>query len=66
MAGGDEIDIHLNGLYQDAGVLDVQSEFCTSCGGPLEIGYGLMGGGMGVYGVCPACEQVIWKCQDAG
>jgi predicted RNA-binding Zn-ribbon protein involved in translation (DUF1610 family) len=63
---GDEIHAHLEMAEQRKEVLTEQVEFCTSCGGSLEVVYGLAGGGIGVYGFCPACEQVIWKCQDAG
>lgn len=29
-----------------------------------EVGYGLAGGGMGVYSYCPVCGMVIEKVQD--
>jgi hypothetical protein len=44
------------------GILDHQVELCPKCGGPLIEGFGLAGGGLGVYGYCDPCGRVIWKC----
>jgi len=40
-------------------------QVCPECGAPAESGYGLMGGGVGVYAFCTddACDW-FWKCQD--
>jgi len=47
-------------------ILDHQVDACPICHGELEDGYGLAGGGIGVYGYCPSCERIIWKCEDMG
>ena len=44
------------------GILDYQVQNCPTCSTELEDGFGMAGGGMGVYGYCPRCERVIWKC----
>jgi hypothetical protein len=44
------------------GILDHQVECCPECGGELIEGFGLAGGGLGVYGYCDPCGRVIWKC----
>lgn len=38
----------------------------TDCPGERgwEVGYGMAGGGMGVYSYCNLCEQVVDKTQD--
>lgn len=43
-----------------------RGELCPVCGEHLESGYGLMGGGCGVYWFCSsaACEY-FYKIQDA-
>lgn len=35
-------------------------EKCPDCGGPLELGYGAMGGGMGPYVFCLADNCQWW------
>ena len=39
-------------------------EIHVSCGTPIEQGYGLAGGGCGVYTYCPKCEVILDKWQD--
>ena len=36
---------------------------CPVCGGNLEQGFGLAGGGYGVYDYCHTCEAVLNKVQ---
>jgi hypothetical protein len=40
-------------------------QVCPECGAPAESGYGLMGGGVGVYAFCTSdsCDW-FWKMQD--
>lgn len=38
---------------------------CPECKIELEVGYGLAGGGCGVYYWCPKCSKIISKTQDA-
>lgn len=41
-----------------------QHERCPECGGRLEMGYGLAGGGFGAYEYCPRCEIIVNKWQE--
>ncbi len=34
---------------------------CPKCNGSIEIGFGLAGGGYGVYEYCEACGAVVTK-----
>lgn len=43
-------------------ILDHQVEACPTCKGELFEGFGLAGGGFGIYGYCDACSKVVWKC----
>jgi hypothetical protein len=38
-----------------------QIEPCPKCGGETETGYGMAGGGMGIYAYCPKCEVITSK-----
>lgn len=40
----------------------------NDCPGPdgLESGYGLTGGGIGLYKFCPLCGAIVSKVQDNG
>lgn len=59
-----EPSVHVDLVEQREDILDHQVEACPTCKGPpLEDGFGMAGGGMGVYGFCPKCERVVWKCQ---
>lgn len=40
------------------------SHVCSKCLVPLEMGYGLAGGGIGPYMYCPSCSAVTHKSQD--
>lgn len=37
---------------------------CPRCGAETEMGYGLAGGGCGVYLWCDVCQDVVSKTQD--
>lgn len=40
-------------------------EACPNCGGgDFDVGYGLAGGGCGVYRFCAECSTVVGKDQD--
>lgn len=43
----------------------LDEDYCPHCGTPLESGYGMAGGGMGVYMYCPAddCGKYFSKTQ---
>jgi hypothetical protein len=38
---------------------------CGRCHGPLEMGFGLAGGGYGAYSYCPKCKEVVDKSKEA-
>ena len=40
-----------------------QGDHCPKCGGEQEVGFGLAGGGYGVYTYCPRCEQITSKSE---
>ena len=58
----DEIMVIVDGSEIREGILDRQVENCPTCQSRLEMGFGLAGGGVGVYGFCEPCGRVIWKC----
>ena len=37
---------------------------CPECNVEEEIGFGLAGGGYGLYGYCPNCHRILWKDQE--
>lgn len=37
---------------------------CPRCKRELELGFGLAGGGYGVYEFCPTCRIVVTKTQE--
>ena len=39
------------------------SSTCRYCGGPTTSGFGLAGGGYGVYEFCESCQVVVSKVQ---
>ena len=40
-----------------------QGSSCPKCGGETEDGFGLAGGGYGIYTFCPACGIITSKTQ---
>lgn len=53
---------HIASVEVRDGILDHQVDECPTCKGPITDGFGLAGGGCGVYGYCEKCERIIWKC----
>src|SRR4029077_5969560 len=52
-------------LFGTGGKVLVANEGCPHCRVPLEMGYGLAGGGgIGPYMFCPSCALVVNKQQD--
>lgn len=37
---------------------------CLKCGRPTYVGYGLAGGGCGIYWTCDHCNLIVQKRQD--
>lgn len=40
-----------------------QGGACPRCGGATEDGFGLAGGGFGIYSFCPDCQAVVGKTE---
>lgn len=59
----DEIKVHIDSGEKRDGIAEHGSTggICPHCGALLEQGFGLAGGGYGVYEYCPTCEQVVTK-----
>jgi hypothetical protein len=53
--------VHVDSSSIREGILDHQVEKCPTCKGSLIDGFGLAGGGFGVYGYCDKCNRVVWK-----
>lgn len=63
MTTKDDLSIHIDSIDQREDILDYQVQNCPKCNTEVEDSFGMAGGGMGVYGYCPKCERVVWKCQ---
>lgn len=55
--------IHVDNAEQDPGLPDFCPDVCPTCGTEAESGFGLAGGGYGVYTYCPKCEKMLGKVQ---
>lgn len=53
--------IHVAKSEKRPGLPDCGLDRCPKCGGDLEDGFGLAGGGFGVYQYCGACEEIVSK-----
>jgi hypothetical protein len=57
-------------IYIDSSEIEPQKKSprddgkCQYCGGDTDQGYGLAGGGLGVYAYCTVCDRVTDKWQD--
>lgn len=58
----DELFIHMDFAEQDPSIPEKGPDVCPTCGKPLESGYGMAGGGMGVYMYCEE-HGIISKTQ---
>ena len=58
----DKIHVHLDFAEKREGLPEFQQDMpCPTCGGEPETGFGLAGGGFGVYSYCPSCGEVLTK-----
>lgn len=62
MRVSNEPTVHIDSSEIRKDILDYQVEDCPTCGTKVEDGFGLAGGGFGVYGYCSKCKRVVWKC----
>jgi hypothetical protein len=60
----DKITFHIDAATKRKDLPDMGShEVCPTCHGPLQTGFGLAGGGFGVYTYCEACARVTSKSE---
>lgn len=57
-------DVHVHVDYAKQHVPEEGPDICPKCRVLAEGGYGLAGGGVGVYMYCPKCGDVLSKTQD--
>lgn len=55
--------IHISRRHKDPLIPDAMPDECPKCHVPPEIGFGLAGGGMGVYSYCPNCGDMLSKTE---
>ncbi len=53
MTDDKKITAHIDYATQDSAIPENGPDTCPTCGKELEAGYGMAGGGMGVYMYCP-------------
>lgn len=60
----DNLVIHLDSATQDPEIPTHQVEQCPHCGSKdLLDGYGMTGGGMGIWQICNTCNKLASKVQ---
>lgn len=60
----DKAHVHIDASHKrDALPEYSQDERCPHCGGMTESGFGLAGGGFGVYSFCQSCQVVTSKSE---
>jgi uncharacterized protein (UPF0212 family) len=58
----DDISIHIDGSDKRKDIPDITGQtHCPACNSELQSGFGLAGGGYGVYMYCEKCERVVEK-----
>ena len=61
----DEMLFHIDSSVQDPNIPDTDK--CPDHPDAIpEMGYGMAGGGVGVYSFCPECGKLLSKSQDVG
>lgn len=59
----DKIKLCIDKTEQDEDLPDYCPDECPDCKVPAESGFGMAGGGMGVYTYCPQCGKMLRKVQ---
>lgn len=58
----EKLVIHIDSSQKREGLPEVeQGGRCPHCGGPTKDGFGMAGGGFGVYTYCKPCGVVVSK-----
>ena len=55
--------IHIDSNEQRPDLPTTCPDKCPECGTEAEHGFGMAGGGFGVYTFCPKCEKLLGKVQ---
>ncbi len=53
--------VHVDSAEKRARLPAFTEANCPHCNGPVEVGFGLAGGGFGPYTYCPHCHKVTSK-----
>ncbi len=53
--------VHLSYANKRPDLPDAGLAKCPACGGDLQDGYGMAGGGFGVYQYCDPCGKIVSK-----
>ncbi len=64
----DKTAVHIDLAHKRSDLPDIaeqEGDTCPKCGGELDMGYGMAGGGMGVYEYCTECGAIASKTEDA-
>lgn len=59
----DKLSIHIDPSEQDPSIPDQGPDKCPKCNVRAESGFGMAGGGYGVYTYCPNCGDMLSKTQ---
>ena len=59
----DKITVRTDAAAKDKELPEYQQGLCPKCNGPTHDGFGLAGGGYGVYTYCEACNEVVSKSE---
>lgn len=59
----DKITIHIDAAKKRSELPDYSQDACPHCGGETETGFGLAGGGYGVYTYCVSCGKLVSKSE---
>ncbi len=63
MDDDDTVHIHIDSSEQHKDVPETGPDVCPDCKCEAETGFGLFGGGYGVYAYCPKCGTIFHKTQ---
>lgn len=59
----DKLSIHIDAAHKRPDLPDYQEDKCPKCNVDAETGFGLAGGGYGVYSYCPQCGELLSKSE---
>lgn len=60
----DETTIHVDSSHKRQDLPEYQQNMpCPHCGKPTETGFGMAGGGMGIYSYCEPCGKIVSKSE---